>query len=191
MEKTMNTNKANPQKWVALYSDMLFSYALPRINNVIIAEDLVQETFLSGLKGIESFKGEASEKNWLFAILKNKIVDYHRSRASEIITLESDLPEGPDERFKENGMWLENSRPQEWREPENPMERKEMQKVIDRCKQHLKELQQKVFTLKYLEELDSDNICKVLRISPSNYWVLIHRARLQMRECIEKNWLKK
>src|SRR5260221_11546932 len=113
MGKTMNKDKADPEKWVELYSDMLFQYALPRINNVIIAEDLVQETFLSGLKGIESFRGEASEKNWLFAILKNKIIDHHRSRASEIIIFETDLSDEPDKRFKENGMWLENSRPQE------------------------------------------------------------------------------
>ena len=74
---------------------------------------------------------------------------------------------------------------------DNPTERKEIQKIINWCKDHLKNLQQHVFTLKCMEDLDSGEICKVLNISSSNYWVLIHRARLQMRDCVEKYWLKK
>lgn len=58
------------------------------------------------------------------------------------------------------------------------------------CKDHLKALQQSVFTLKYLEDISSDEICKVLNITPTNYWILIHRARLKMRDCVEKMLLK-
>lgn len=80
---------ANPEKWVELYSALLFKHALPRVEDRFVAEDLVQETFLAGLKGIEGFKGESSEKNWLFSILKNKIVDYYRkkSRQQDIISM--------------------------------------------------------------------------------------------------------
>lgn len=189
MEK--QSSKANPQKWLELYGDMLFQYALPRVNDSVIAEDLVQDTFLSALKGLDGYKGEASEKNWLFTILKNKIIDYYRKKATEqaVMTM-PDLKLMDDEWFNEEGSWAENRMPKDWQAADNPVERKEIQNIINWCKDHLKALQQTVFTLKYMEDLDSDEICKVLKISSSNYWVLIHRARLQMRDCVEKYWLK-
>jgi RNA polymerase sigma-70 factor (TIGR02943 family) len=164
---------------------------LPRVNDSVIAEDLVQETFLSALKGLAGYKGEASEKNWLFTILKNKIVDHYRKKATEqAVTAMPDLNLVEDDWFNEGGQWAESKMPKDWHAADNPVERKEIQKIITWCKDHLKVLQQSVFTLKYMEDLDSEEICKVLNISPSNYWVLIHRARLQMRECVEKYWLK-
>lgn len=183
--------KANSQKWLSLYGDFLYQYTLPRVNRSIIAEDLVQETFLSALKGLDGYKGEASEKNWLFTILKNKIIDYYRKKAMEQSVMSMpDLQVMDDEWFNEEGGWAEKKIPKDWHASDSPVERKEIQKIINWCKDHLKELQQHVFTLKYMEDLDSIEICKVLNISSSNYWVLIHRARLQMRECVEKHWLK-
>lgn len=185
------TNKANPHKWLSLYGNLLYQYVLPRVNDRVIAEDLVQETFLSALKGLDGYKGEASEKNWLFTILKNKIIDHYRKKATEQAVMSMpDLNGAEDEWFTEEGGWVENKMPKDWHAAESPVERKEIQKIINWCKDHLKELQQHVFTLKYMEDLDSAEICKVLNISPSNYWVIIHRARLQMRDCVEKNWLK-
>jgi RNA polymerase sigma-70 factor (TIGR02943 family) len=183
--------KANPQKWLELYGDLLYQYALPRVNDNIVAQDLVQETFLSALKGLDGYKGEASEKNWLFAILKNKIIDHYRKKATEqaIVTM-PDLNAVEDDWFNDEGRWAENKIPKDWHDSESPAERKEIQRIINWCKDHLKALQQHVFTLKYMEDLNSDEICKVLNISSSNYWVLIHRARLQMRDCVEKYWLK-
>lgn len=182
---------ANPEKWVELYSALLFKHALPRVEDRFVAEDLVQETFLAGLKGIEGFKGESSEKNWLFSILKNKIVDYYRkkSRQQDIISM-PDLHLMDNEWFNEDGSWDDEKIPHDWDSANNPTERKEIQKVIYWCKDHLKALQQSVFTLKYLEDISSDEICKVLNITPTNYWILIHRARLKMRDCVEKMLLK-
>jgi RNA polymerase sigma-70 factor (ECF subfamily) len=191
MDKTLTSIKINSKAWVSQYGDMLFQYVLPRVGDTYIAEDLVQDTFLSALRGLKDFRGEASEKNWLFTILKNKIIDYYRKKGSAIVIAEADTSDSNDEWFNESGMWRENKRPNEWKDPENLAEQKEFQKVINQCKEHLKEMQQQVFILKYLEDQDSDKICKVLGITPSNYWVLIHRARLQMRDCIEKNWFKK
>ncbi|HEX9512549.1 MAG TPA: sigma-70 family RNA polymerase sigma factor [Puia sp.] len=185
------TIKANPQKWLELYGDMLYQYALPRVNDKVIAEDLVQDTFLAALKGLDGYKGEASEKNWLFTILKNKIIDHYRKKATGLSVVEMpDLQVFENVWFDEEGNWVENRKPKDWYASDNPTERKEIQKIINWCKDHLKALQQQVFTLKYMEDLDSDEICKVLNISSSNYWVLIHRARLQMRDCVEKQWLK-
>jgi RNA polymerase sigma-70 factor (ECF subfamily) len=189
MEKQVNV--ANPEKWLALYGNLMYQYTLPRVKDTEIAQDIVQETFLAGLKGLVGYKGEASEKNWLFTILKNKIIDYYRKKATEqaVMTMPG-LKLMDDEWFNEEGSWAENRMPKDWQAADNPVERKEIQKIINWCKDHLKELQQYVFTLKYMEDLDSVEICKVLKISSSNYWVLIHRARLQMRDCVEKNWLK-
>lgn len=185
------TVKTNPQKWLEMYGDLLFQYTLPRVNDRIVAEDLVQDTFLAALKALDGFKGEASEKNWLFTILKNKIIDHYRKKSFEkTFSSMPDLNLVDDEWFTADGNWIGNRMPNDWQASENPVERREMLKIIRWCKDHLKTLQQSVFTLKYMEELDSDEICKVLKISSSNYWVLLHRARLQMRDCFEKNWLK-
>ncbi len=189
MEKIIS--KAEPHKWLESYGDMMFQYALPRINDSAIAEDIIQDTFLSALKGLSGFKGQASEKNWLFAILKNKIIDHYRKKTTEqaIISM-PDLKTVDCEWFNDEGAWVSNKIPGDWNASDNQAERKEIQKIISWCKDHLKEMQRAVFTLKYLEDLNSDEICKVLNISSSNYWVLIHRAKLQMRDCVEKYWLK-
>ncbi len=180
-------NKAEPNKWVERYSELMYQYVLPRVNDNDIAQELIQETFLSALKAINGYRGIASEKNWLFSILKNKIIDYYRKKALQRgIVAMPDLQEYDNEWFDTGGQWVEEKAPKNWQVPENIIERKEIQRIINWCKDHLKNLQQQVFTLRYMEELDSDEICKVLSITPSNYWVLIHRARLQMRSCVEK-----
>lgn len=182
--------KANPKKWIELYGDVLYQYTLPRVDDYLIAEDLVQETFLSALKGLKEYKGEASEKNWLFSILKNKIIDYYRKKSRESSRIEfSEFYKAEGDWFNSEGNWEESGMPKNWQVDVNPFERKEIQKIIIWCKDHLKNLQQQVFILKYMEELDSDEVCKVLNISSSNYWVLMHRARLKMRDCVEKYWL--
>jgi RNA polymerase sigma-70 factor (ECF subfamily) len=184
-----NFRKPDPAKWLELYGDLLYKYTLPRVKDSVSAEDLIQETLLAGLKGLNSFKEEASEKNWLFAILKNKIIDYYRKKASgqSIVSL-SDIQVAENNLFTEEGHWAERKVYNNWHTSEIPAERKELQQIIQKCKDHLKDIQQDVFTLKYLEDLKSDEICKVLNISSSNYWVLLHRARLKMRDCIEANW---
>lgn len=190
MEKEYS--KANPQKWLDNYGSLLYQYTLPRVNDNATAEDLVQETFLSALKGLDGYKGQASEKNWLFAILKNKIINYYKKKANDqSISLMPDLQILDDNWFNDDGRWLESKIPKDLDAFDNLIERKEVQRIINWCIEHLKNVQKNVFILKYLEDLDSEEICKVLNISLSNYWVLIHRARLQMRDCVEKNWLQK
>src|SRR6266542_4971224 len=178
MEKVKNI--LQPKLWVKRYTDQLFKYAVIRIGNEETAKDLVQDTFLSALKNVDTFRGEISEKNWLFAILKNKIIDHWRQARLESI---------PDEEsfFTEEGDWLKSMRPA----PGMDFESKEFHEVLEKCKQKLAELQNAVFTLKYLDEKNSDEICKELEISSSNYWVLIHRAKLHLRRCLERNWFVK
>ena len=175
-------------EWVNSYSDMLYRYALPRVSDSEIAKDLVQETFLAAWRNIENFKGEISEKNWLFTILKNKIIDHYRKAVNR---LTDSMPTVADEDpyFEDSGHWAKDSSPKEWGiDYRNPMEAKEFYEVLEKCKGKLKANQNAVFTMKYLEGMESEEICKELNITPSNYWVLLHRAKVQLRSCLEKNW---
>lgn len=185
------TGELNPSCWVKEYGNTMYQYSMARVNDEEDASDLVQETLLAALKSAPAYKGEASEKNWLFSILKNKIVDYYRSKAKKRVVQE--LPEltgNEEEWFDESGSWRLQHLPQEWHFSQTTTERKELQRIIDQCKEDLKEVQRQVFVLKYMEDRDADFICKVLQISSSNYWVLLHRCRLQMRHCVEHYWLQ-
>jgi RNA polymerase sigma-70 factor (TIGR02943 family) len=181
----------NATKWVSDYSDMLYRYALPRVNDNEIAKDLIQETFLAAWRNYDNFKGEISEKNWLFAILKNKIIDHFRKASTR---LTDSLPGIADEDsyFDNAEHWTEVSAPKNWDvDTDAVINKKEFYEVLSKCKSMLKEIQNTVFTLKYLDGLESEDICKELNITASNYWVLIHRAKLQLRSCLEKNWFLK
>lgn len=177
----------NPDNWVGQYADALFAYAMVRVNDVQQAEDIVQNTFLSAWKARDTYKGQASEKNWLYAILKNKIIDHFRKQAGR----HEPIGNGEEDAyFDEGGHWTTGAGPKEWNiNTEQPGETKEFYSVLERCKQKLKDIQQSVFVMKYMEDTDADEICKVLGITPSNYWVLIHRAKLHLRKCLEKNWI--
>ncbi len=178
----------DPQQWVQKYADMLYAYTVVRVTDTGIAEDIVQDTFLSAWKNRASYKGDASEKNWLFSILKNKIIDYYRKNARSIVnTAREDIPEA---NFNEAEHWTKDTSPKDWGiDYTETIETKEFYTVLQSCKNKLQKKQQAVFSMKYLEDLDAEEICKVLNISPSNYWVLIHRAKLQLRGCLEKNWI--
>jgi len=178
------------KKWVNNYGDMLYRYALPRVNDGEVAKDLVQDTFLAAWRNYHNFKGEISEKNWLFTILKNKIIDHFRKASTR---LTDSLPEtaGDDSYFDEAAHWKESASPREWNDSDGLVTKKEFYEVLRNCKNKLKQVQDTVFTMKYLEGLDSEEICKVLNLTTSNYWVLIHRAKLQLRACLEKNWFVK
>jgi RNA polymerase sigma-70 factor (ECF subfamily) len=178
-------------KWVNDYGDMLYRYALSRVNDTETAKDLVQETFLAAWRNYDNFKGGISEKNWLFAILKNKIIDHFR-RASTRLT--DSLPDIVDDNpyFDNTEHWTATAAPRDWNVDTNStINQKEFYEVLSKCKSKLREIQNRVFTLKYLEGLESEEVCKELNISASNFWVLIHRAKLQLRECLEKNWFLK
>lgn len=181
-----------PEYWVRQYADPLFKFAVSRVSDSEVAKDLVQDTFLSALKGQKEFRGEISEKNWLYSILKNKIIDHYRRKAVQSFTELGQLTDELEDYFDENENWNESARPQDWRiDYTQTIEQKEFYDVLERCKKKLAELLNAVFTLKYLEEKESDEICKDLNISPSNYWVLLHRARLRIRQCLEVNWFNK
>ncbi len=189
----------DPTKWIEQYADVLFSYAFARINRRDVAEDLVQDTFLSALKAKDTFRNESSEKTWLIAILKRKIIDHYRKKStqSELNILDREKRDGFIDHFFESdggkeGHWTNTAAPKPWGgDFETEVEKDEFQTVLKDCLGKLPEKWSAVFTLKNMDDLDSDEICKELQIAPSNYWVIMHRAKLQLRECMEMNWFER
>jgi RNA polymerase sigma-70 factor (ECF subfamily) len=189
-------NILQPEKWIERYSDALYGYAVARVSKTEVAEDLVQETFLSALKARDSFLGNASEKTWLTAILKRKIIDYYRKKStqSELSILDKDTKDGFMNHFFDSdgsseGHWTGNAAPTGWgKDLETAVEAEEFNNTLKACLDKLSEKTAAVFVLKNMEDMDTEEICKELGITPSNYWVLMHRAKLQLRECIQKNW---
>jgi len=179
----------NPNKWIDLYADYLFNYAVTRVDSQDLAKDLVQETFFSGLKGKDNFRGQASERTWLISILKRKIIDHYRKINSVKGKKEVRVNFYADGDKK--GSWIEECVPQTWgNEAEKNIENEELKKALDFCIQNLPEKYRIVFLLKSVKNYESDEICNELGISSSNLWVIIHRARLQLRKCLEENWFK-
>ena len=179
----------NPNKWIDLYADYLYNYSVTRVDSQDLAKDLVQETFFSGLKGKDNFRGQASERTWLISILKRKIIDHYRKINSVKGKKEVRVNFYADGDKK--GSWLEECVPQTWgNEAEKKIENEELKKALDYCIQNLPEKYRIVFMLKSVQNYESDEICNELGISSSNLWVIIHRARLQLRKCLEENWFK-
>ncbi len=188
MSETKST--LNPKLWVKTFSDTLYRFAVSRVSNTEIAKDLVQETFLAALRNVETFKGEISEKNWLFMILKNKIIDHYRKKASSLFFELNELLESTNPYFDENDHWTPDTAPRDWGlNYSSTVESKEFYEILNKCMDKLSEIMKIVFTLKYLDERESDEICKELNITSSNYWVIMHRAKLQLRGCLEKKWI--
>lgn len=180
----------DPKQWVSLYADYLYSYAFARLDNEEQARDLVQETFLAALERMDQFRGNSSERTWLTAILKYKVIDVYRKRNSGLQTERVDRE--PELEFFEpdTGHWKEAYSPQAFGvENSDPLANKELGSILQKCLRKLPALWFSVFTMKHMDELATEIICKELKVTPSNFWVIIHRAKLNLRACIQKAWL--
>jgi len=170
--------------WVTQYGDELYRYALARVGTRELAEDLVQETFLAAVAKIETFRGEGPPVGWLKTILKNKLLDLIKSRPfQETATDFSDF-------FNEWGIWKDPySKWFEWHEtPLSALEAEDFHSVLRLCLSKLPLKQRMVIGLRAFDGMCTEDICKELEISSSNEWILTYRARLGLRECLEKNW---
>lgn len=179
----------NPKKWIELYADYLYNYALIRVNNQDLSKDLVQETFFSGLKGKGNFKGLASERTWLVSILKRKIIDHYRKINS--IKGKKEIRMNFYDDGENKGNWLEERIPVSWgNAAERNIENQELKNALEGCIDNLPEKYRMVFLLKSVQNYETEEICNELDITASNLWVIIHRARQQLRRCLEDNWFK-
>jgi RNA polymerase sigma-70 factor (TIGR02943 family) len=187
---------SDPQQWVELHGDYLFRYALMRLRDPARAEDAVQETFLAALKGGRSFAGRSAEKSWLVGILKNKISDYYRkaSRETSFTDVEFYSDEESD-RFVPDGLfkeaWIGELAPQEWSSPGASLDSEMFWQTFRDCSGKLPKNVATVFCLREVDGVESKEICAMLNISESNLWVMLHRARMALRRCLEVNWFGK
>lgn len=184
----------DPSDWVDTHGDCLYRYALMRVRDAAIAEDLVQETLLAALQSRHAYAGRSAERTWLTGILKHKLVDHFR-RASRLAY--SSQPEGEefehDELFRSEGPWKDHfdptRAPVEWcAGPAELVEQGEFWEVFGKCISPLPARVGSAFTLREMEGLSSEEICEVLGITVNNLWVMLHRARMHLRRCLELNW---
>lgn len=185
----MTANQLNPDSWVDLYADYLFNYAVARVSDADIAKDLVQETFLSGLKSAKNFKGAASERTWLIAILKRKVIDHYRKINSK--KGKAEVRMNYSGQSDSEGDWLEERVADPFSTFENDaIENEELGLAIQECISLLPKKQSAVFVMKTIRGLSTEDICNELGINPSNLWVMVHRARTNLMGCLNENWFK-
>ncbi len=180
---------STPTEWVDLYSDDLYCFALKFIPQDDVAQNLIQETFLAALKNHHTFSSQSSEKTWLIGILKNKITDHLRAKYKEIPASQLIDDDKTIEGFFDSQSGHLAQEPTAWKfNPTVLMENKEFWETFNNCLSRLPEKTSQAFALREIEAMKSSEICKVLGISSTNLWVLLHRARIQLRACLEKNW---
>jgi RNA polymerase sigma-70 factor (TIGR02943 family) len=166
----------------------LMRYARSQLRNEAWAEDAVSDTLLAALEKPQGFAGASALKTWLVGILKHKLIDQLRRHAREATVLDSEDGEDLDALlFDETGHW--RNTPVDWGDqPEALFGQRQFLAVLDACVEKLPGVQGRVFMMREWLELDSEEICKELAISTTNLWVLLHRARLRLRECLQLNW---
>ena len=151
-----------------------------------------QETFLSAIKAIDKFRGGSTVRTWLIGILKRKIIDYYRKSIKEIPASDLAVWEEDDDTlyFDKDGHWKRSL--QEWREsPEELVVNQEFWTTFRGCLSGLPDTHRRAFTLREIDGIESDEICKVLSITSSNLWVMLHRARSKLRKCLDATWFQK
>jgi RNA polymerase sigma-70 factor (ECF subfamily) len=184
-----NKHTLDPTNWIELHSDYLYNYTISRINNHDVAKDIIQDTFFAALNGKDNFKGNASERTWLISILKRKIIDYYRKINSAKGKAEVRMNFYSD--GEREGEWIEERVPSTWNaEVEKDIENEELSKAIEKCLGLLPEKYAIVFRMKTIQQFETEEICNELAITSSNLWVIIHRARTQLRKCLEDSWFK-
>jgi RNA polymerase sigma-70 factor (ECF subfamily) len=193
----MKKDLLQPSNWVALHGDYLYSIAMLKTGNEQTAQDLVQDTFLSAIKAKDSFAGNSSERTWLTVILNNKVIDYYRKK--DVLKNADDYLADTDASFHQHffetdpaqyGHWKADAAPQDWgQQADRKLLQQEFQRILRYCISKLPTKLVPAFMAKFVDDQDAEKICKDLQISSSNYWVMIHRAKVLMRTCLEKNGL--
>ncbi len=179
----------NLTQWVNDFTEDMYSWAVFKVSDTELAKDLVQDTFLVAAEKISTFKGKSSPKTWLFSILNFKIIDYYR--ANRKMPFAHDGDEILSMFFNDNGEWQKNKAPQEWQvDDSNLLDDEEFAEILKMCLELLPEKWNMCVNLKYIMGKSGKQICEQMDISKNNYWQMIHRAKLSLRDCIESKWYK-
>jgi RNA polymerase sigma-70 factor (ECF subfamily) len=172
---------------LAQHRDALLRYARKQLRNEAWAEDAVSETLLVAIEKPQSFAAQAQLRTWLIGILKHKVIDQIRRHGREMSLTSDDDEQNIDELlFAADGHWREA--PQAWGDPQASLGQRQFMTVLDACVERLPGQQGQVFMMREWLELETDEICKQLAISSTNLFVLLHRARLKLRDCLQLNW---
>jgi RNA polymerase sigma-70 factor (ECF subfamily) len=183
--------------WVDQHGDCLFRYAKFRLRDASVAEDIVQETLLSALQAYHTFAGRGSERTWLVGILKHKVTDHFRRLHKETpVSQLEDEAFDHEELFRHEGEWKEHwvaeRAPTDWQaNPAELLEQGEFWEVFAGCLSPLPSRIGSAFTLREVDGYTSEEICEILSITANNLWVMLHRARMHLRRCLELNWFKR
>ena len=167
----------------------LMRYALLQLRNQEVAEDVVQETLLAALQGLAGFSDNSSQRTWLTGILKHKIIDVMRRKAREQpLTINDDESEADaiDAIFSANGHWQQP--PANWGDPAKSLEDSKFREMFEICCRVMPERTARAFMMREVMEMSTEEICKELKITQANLWVILHRARLSLRACLEIKW---
>jgi len=172
--------------------EQMLGFARLQLREEHLAEDAVQDAMVGALRNTVGFRGEAALKTWMFAILKNKIADIirERTRSARMNDAMSWQDEANKTRtlFDSRGFWVRQEKPVRWQDPAAAFEDRQFWKIFDACLDHLPPRQSRAFMMRELLELEPDTICAELAITANNLHVLLHRARLGLRRCLERNW---
>lgn len=171
---------------VKVHTEELYRWAFYKTSSQVVAEDLVQDTFLVAAEKFSTFQGKSTAKTWLFSILNNKIVDYYRKKAKIETNIDNNSLSAF---FDSDGSWNKNSMPSSWdTSEEHLLDNHDFKLVLKQCLDALPEKWNLCVKLKYLSGKAGEEICQEVGITSSNFWQIIHRSKLQLRECIENNW---
>jgi len=180
------------ENWVNQFSDELFSWALYKTSSKETAEDLVQETFLAAFRKIDTFQRKSQPKTWLFSILNNKVIDYYRLSAKttkqNYSLSEKSGYELSDGLFNDTENWKNNGIDPIWNQEEELLDNPEFNNLMRECMEGLPKKWNYALTYKHLTDKNAAEICQELEITTSNYWQIVHRAKLLLKKCLEIKW---
>lgn len=176
---------------IAALRPKLISFARLQLRDHTAAEDTVQDTLITAIEKQDTFSGRSAFETWVFGILKNKLLERIRYERRYISWQDEEYSdeESFENLFKENGRWQASSKPKPWGEPDQILENAAFWQLLDTCLIALPDNTARVFTMRELMDLTTPEICQILSLSEANCWVILHRARLKLRACIEKGWL--
>jgi RNA polymerase sigma-70 factor (TIGR02943 family) len=195
LQATTDTQQGfDPNKWLDCHGDYLYRYALVRVREAVVAEDLLQETLLAAVGSYQAHAGRSSERTWLVGIMKHKVIDYFRrlARNAQFQLAPDDEIEWFEESGPWQGHWREDRAPNSWAgDAGQCLESREFWKTFEHCLSQLPPQMSIAFTLREIDGLTSTEICEILNITPNNLWVLLHRGRNKLRHLLEVEWFQK
>jgi RNA polymerase sigma-70 factor (TIGR02943 family) len=188
MDRITTSPAIDPTTWVDRHGDYLLRFASARVKNRAVAEDLVQETLLAALVARHRFRGQASERSWLTAILKRKLIDWLRQSVERRVQEEPLKDWHEDGLFNRWGKW--KIKPGYWstNDPEHEIAGREFRAALAACLQNLPARQRQAVVLKHMDEESWEAVCQTVGTTPTNLWVMLHRARLRLWRCLTINW---